>query len=163
MLRHSASLLAGVEQWDTVFIYQRGGNEKVWTLAMVKGSKATGSLHVPSLEDELTQPSREYLGKNVKVENGHTAFKPTIPLGGGYILQMYSHTRAPWCMFKVIHSVKTRHNEISISRGMVPWIMARPHHKIYTALKRRRQLFYGLVRKVLKDTLGDKNIFKKII
>lgn len=61
---------------------------------MVKGSKATGSLHVPSLEDELTQPSREYLGKNVKVENGHTAFKPTIPLAGD-LSYRYTLTHMP--------------------------------------------------------------------
>ena len=49
------------------------------------------------------------------------------------ILQIYSHTRVPWCMFKVTHWGKARHNKIFSSRRLAPWIMAHPNHRIYAA------------------------------
>lgn len=51
-----------------------------------------GGPHTPSPEDELPQPRRQYLGKGVNVKNGHTPFKPAIPLGGIYPTDLLSHT-----------------------------------------------------------------------
>lgn len=99
-----------------------------------------GKLHTPSLAAESAQPQGEYLGKSIKAANEHTPFKPAAPLKT-FVLQIYSHTCAPQCMFKVTHRGKTRRNKIIISRGLVPWIMAHPHHRFHETLKRRRQPF----------------------
>lgn len=78
-----------------------------------------GKLHTPSLAAESAQPQGEYLGKSIKAANEHTPFKPAAPLRT-FVLQIYSHTCAPQCMFKVTHRGKTRRNKIIISRGLVP-------------------------------------------
>lgn len=142
MKRHSGSLLIK-ETWiktTTRYHFHLSDRQRSKSLNTCCGEKEWGHGQSPHTAPGgwINTTSRRILGQQHQKMDAH-------PLNQfhfrEFIRQIYSHTCAPWCMFKVTHRGKTRHNEIFISRGLALWIMAHPHHRLYTALKRRRQPF----------------------